>query len=205
MLCSWIKDFPCPYLERTPTWSLNTRARFIQNELMNTYCGGEGFWLPPLELALPNSGLYGKAQIEVAELETDGTSKITSVPLDWYVLCQDTANWSGTSEIVALGKGLKRHTIPWGHKAITQMLQGARTLGAEQMNSTMLCLKKTPRDIQSYVAFKKEVKILLPIVSYWMSWELVLCGWATRGVWGVSQIKCVPEINELPCLCQVFH
>lgn len=27
----------------------------------------------------------------------------------------------------------------------------------------------------------------------------------TWGVWGMSQIKCILEINVLSCLCQVFH
>lgn len=83
--------------KETPIWSLNTKLRFAQSELMNTRSGGEGFWLQPLELALPSSGLYGKAQIEVAELETHNISKMTFIPLDWSVLCQGTVNWSGSS------------------------------------------------------------------------------------------------------------
>lgn len=41
----------------------------------------KGFWLTPLELALQNSCLYGKAQIEVAELEMCDLSMMTSASL----------------------------------------------------------------------------------------------------------------------------
>lgn len=59
------------YLE--PKYKSEAHTKWANEHIL----GVEGFWLPPLELALPNSGLYGKAQIEAAELEMRDVSKMT--------------------------------------------------------------------------------------------------------------------------------
>lgn len=105
------------------------------------------------------------------------------------VSCKGAVNWFDSSEVVAWEKVLRRHTIPWGHEAITQLnTSRAHSLGAEQVNSTTLYLKNLTGVYGPMLSSKKQWKYLL-----------LLSGSEWAGNWfcvGQSHMGCLRGVSN---------